>query len=321
MTSDRSVAIDAFVERLVRIREEAGRPSFRTMAARSGAISHATLHDAVQGTRLPSWETTVEFARACGVDPQDLRSDWEQAEAVIRPVEESQPVADAEAGTPPAPLEVASPPISEPLPVVSPEPKRSASWTALLVGAGAAAAVTLAAVIAIPALNNDSARPSASGTPTITGEAAAAYIIAPASVPTTTVAKGCPGNARPPRQHTARVSGDQSKFVKDVTVPDCSTQPRGQSVVKTWQFKNTGTVEWKNRFLHRINVFEGSPGCRAPERVAIPDTMPRATVNVSVTIATPNSPATCFARWMQTDREGNFSFPMQRPYYYTFFVK
>ncbi|MGO1167494.1 MAG: hypothetical protein ACTMHL_12880 [Janibacter sp.] len=40
-----------------------------------------------------------------------------------------------------------------------------------------------------------------------------------------------------------------------------------------------------------------------------------------MTIATPDAEVMCFGRWMQTDREGNFTFPEQRPYYYTFPVE
>ena len=117
------------------------------------------------------------------------------------------------------------------------------------------------------------------------------------------------------------MEGDKGAFVADVTVPDCSTQPRGRSVVKTWRLKNTGSVAWTGRFLQRVGSGEGSRECRAPDRVAIPDTLPGATVDVSVTVATPHQQATCFGRWMQTDSHGNFTFPDQRPYYYSFFVR
>ena len=73
--------------------------------------------------------------------------------------------------------------------------------------------------------------------------------------------------------------------------------------------------------LHFQRLDAAEEGHRAPERVAVPDTKPGQTVNVSVTIATPNEQATCFGRWMQTDSEGNFTFPEQRPYYYTFKVE
>lgn len=98
-SNERSAAIEGFVDRLAQIRSDAGDPSFRKMAKRSGVISHATMHDAVQGVRMPSWETTVEFAQACGVDPDELRQEWEQADAIVHPPEEegTNPAEDAAA--------------------------------------------------------------------------------------------------------------------------------------------------------------------------------------------------------------------------------
>lgn len=317
--SERSRAIDAFVERLTRVRDEGGRPSFREMAKRSGAISHATLHDALQGARLPSWETTVEFATACGTDPQELRGDWEQAAAIVRATtegcaEDPDTLADAA----PEPVE----PSAEPEPAAgtppSPDPPRRGG-PLLGIGVGVAAIAVIAALATLLLTREE---PSDAATSTReSGEAAVAYTSFPDAPSTTTGAKGCPGNAAVPADAAPRNEGDESEFVSDVTVPDCSVQGRGESVVKTWKLKNSGTVDWEGRSLHRVNAHEGSSGCRAPERVAIPDTEPGETVEVSVTIATPDRAATCFGRWMQTDEDGNFTFPGQRPYYYTFLVK
>ncbi|RJQ83215.1 hypothetical protein D5S19_20095, partial [Amycolatopsis panacis] len=47
---------------LAALRARAGNPSFRKMAGRSGRISHTTLHEAVGGSRFPSWDTTRESA-------------------------------------------------------------------------------------------------------------------------------------------------------------------------------------------------------------------------------------------------------------------
>lgn len=316
----RAKAIEGFVERLAHVRLDAGTPSFREMAKRSGAISHATLHDALQGARMPSWETTVEFAKACGVDPQELREDWERAAAIVHadcegasaPADEVAPQdVTSEATLEPASTDAASPDVG------SPQPARSRRPLLLI---GGAAALAIAAVLAVIGLTNEPP-PSTAATSSTGGEAAAAYSSAPNAPSTTTGPKGCPVNVRVSPGTKTLVPADGSEFVADVTIKDCTVQPRGQSVVKTWAFKNTGTVEWKGRFLHRINAHEGAPGCRAPERVAVPDTKPGQTVNVSVTIATPNEQATCFGRWMQTDSEGNFTFPEQRPYYYTFKVE
>lgn len=347
MSSDannRAAAIQTFVERLVQVREDAGRPSFRAMAQRSGAISHATMHDAVQGTRLPSWETTVEFAKACGVHPRELRPDWDRASVTIRkatarrafpedvpdipaPPASIARMPDAPAPAAPGSAQTPTPAALPPAALPPNAPVRSSrSRMALVIATSAAIAIVV--VLGLPALakatfmSSDAAAMMGTGsTPApMTGEAASAYTSA-ASAPSTTVANGCPGNAPLSRVQEPRVDGDRGQFVGDVTIPDCSVQPRGQSIIKTWKLKNSGTVPWQGRFLHRINVHEGSPDCRAPELVAIPDTMPGATVNVSVAVATPHGAATCFARWMQVDSDGNLAFPMQRPYFYSFFVK
>ncbi|MFD8496991.1 NBR1-Ig-like domain-containing protein [Amycolatopsis sp. NPDC059657] len=70
---------------LARLRREAGDPSFRKMAERSGRISHTTLHEAVRGTRFPSWETTREFAKACGADEEHWRRRWVELQTVPEP--------------------------------------------------------------------------------------------------------------------------------------------------------------------------------------------------------------------------------------------
>ncbi|WP_435201066.1 NBR1-Ig-like domain-containing protein [Janibacter sp. GS2] len=306
-THARSMAIQGFVDRLTQVRDEAGRPSFREMAKRSGAISHATLHDALQGARMPSWETTVEFATACGTDPEVLRADWEQAAAIVRantegcaaePPDETEPPADGDTPASPAPA-----------------PRKPV----LGIGLGVTA-VAVVALVGAFLVTRETPSSEADSSTRVTGEAAEAYTSAPDAPSTTTGPKGCPANVDVRPGTKTLVPGDASEFAGDVTIADCSTQERGRSVVKTWAFANTGTVEWTDRFLHRINVHEGSPGCRAPERVAIPDTEPGETVEVSVTIATPDAKATCFGRWMQTDGDGNFTFPEQRPYYYTFKV-
>jgi 8-oxo-dGTP pyrophosphatase MutT (NUDIX family) len=69
----------AFLTALRELREEAGNPSFRKMAQLSGSVSHTTLHEAATGARFPSWETTREFVRACGADPEPWLARWKQA--------------------------------------------------------------------------------------------------------------------------------------------------------------------------------------------------------------------------------------------------
>ncbi|GAA0935879.1 NBR1-Ig-like domain-containing protein [Nonomuraea longicatena] len=83
----RVAAIEDFAATLRKLRDEAGNPSFREMSGRSKAISHTTLHEAAKGNRLPSWETTVEFLKACGADPAAYRERWENANQAVRSVD------------------------------------------------------------------------------------------------------------------------------------------------------------------------------------------------------------------------------------------
>ncbi|GAA0961346.1 NBR1-Ig-like domain-containing protein [Actinocorallia libanotica] len=95
----RAEAIEDFAEVLRELRKSVGDPSFREMSGRSGAISHTTLHEATKGNRLPSWETTVEFVKVCGADPDTYRERWEKANRTVRSAGAGLPAARADAPT------------------------------------------------------------------------------------------------------------------------------------------------------------------------------------------------------------------------------
>ncbi|MFD1544450.1 NBR1-Ig-like domain-containing protein [Nonomuraea guangzhouensis] len=74
----------AFADRLLRLKEEAGDPSYAEMSSRLGAAaSKSSLASAAQGRKLPSWETTWEFVRVLAVhrlghDPEETEHEWRQ---------------------------------------------------------------------------------------------------------------------------------------------------------------------------------------------------------------------------------------------------
>ncbi|MFG1947800.1 hypothetical protein [Nonomuraea sp. NPDC048826] len=74
------------VERLAwelrRLRDEAGRPSYRVLAERAH-FSRSTLAEAATGTRLPTLEATLAYAVACGGDPAAWERKWRLAEAEL----------------------------------------------------------------------------------------------------------------------------------------------------------------------------------------------------------------------------------------------
>jgi hypothetical protein len=76
--------ITEFVAALRELRDDAGRPSFRTMAA-AAHYSHTALSGVLSGGRLPSLELTIAFVRACGGDEDAWRSRWHRANERINP--------------------------------------------------------------------------------------------------------------------------------------------------------------------------------------------------------------------------------------------
>lgn len=333
--TDRQRAIDEFVDRLTRIRADAGDPSFRQMAKRSGAISHATMHDAVQGVRLPSWETTVEFAKACGADPEELRPEWERAEAVVHPTDQESVEQDddttVEATAASGPARSAQPsPEEEGEGGTDGSRDKSKSPFKLAAVAVVALAVIVAAGVGIRQLAGGSAEAgpkggASSSTPPAAKASSKNQVTYPPIskdlVTTTTDAQGCPANAKHNRpQRSARVKGD-SGSVEDLSVPDCSVQKRGAQLTKRFKLINKGSVDWVGRKLVRIERDTTAPGCRMPNEVMVPRIKAGKSAVVEIPVTAPDRKEICFARWMQMDADNKWAFPDQRPYYLSFRTK
>ncbi len=132
--------------------------------------------------------------------------------------------------------------------------------------------------------------------------------------PAASVTAPTPGQpAVAPTSKEPMVPGDNTSFVDDVTYPDNTEVTTGQTFVKTWRLKNSGTVSWKGRFLKNIDAVP--PGATqgflipAESMVKIPDTEPGATVDISVTLTAPNLPATTISTWKMVDEKGDLYYP------------
>lgn len=300
--TSRAEAIQEFAASLRDVRTSAGTPSFREMSGRSQAISHTTLHEAAQGLRLPSWATTVEFLKACGADPADHRDAWLRAdEAVkvgastpageaVRPAEPLVPVAETPSEpTPP----VVTPPASSADPAAPPPGPRRRRRAVALVATGAVAVVTAVVVGVVLADNGDDD--------------------SPAAAPPAMTAADCPVQQRNPPPVEPATPGDQAAFISDITLPDCSLVARGETVVKTWRFKNVGTVPWVGYSLHRVDQEQDRDQCQTIGDVALDDTAPGEVVDVSVTVTAPQQAGFCFVRFKFEDAAGRVAFPAARP--------
>ncbi|MCG5219362.1 NBR1-Ig-like domain-containing protein [Streptosporangium sp. KLBMP 9127] len=123
-----------------------------------------------------------------------------------------------------------------------------------------------------------------------------------------------PGTASPPSGPL--ISGDRSRFVTDVTIPDGTLVKVNETFVKVWEIQNSGTIFWRNRYLERDDKPVLPGGCRTVERIPIGDTLPNERVKISVTVTAPSTPGTCVVKWKMVDVNGRILFPTSRPVFF-----
>ncbi|RJQ83744.1 NBR1-Ig-like domain-containing protein, partial [Amycolatopsis panacis] len=114
---------------------------------------------------------------------------------------------------------------------------------------------------------------------------------------------------------SARVSGDNTKFVADVTVPDGTVLHTGETVQKVWEIENAGSVVWHERYLQRMDLPPAPGTCRTPDRVRIGDTAPGEHVMISVSVTAADKPGACWIGWKMVDAAGTELFTTRRPVY------
>lgn len=264
---------------------EAGDPPFAEMSSRLGAAaSKSSLAAAAKGRTLPSWGTTWEFVRVLAVerlgrDPEETEREWREhwrRAKVLSELQDADP-AGADAG------EAAGPPDARPVPRTEPDavtvPQRVVQAHSPprrpRLNAGGLAAVVVFAILATVA-------------------ASAAFF------------KGRPAKAPQP---SPAFQVDDSVFEGDITYPDGTLVEKGSSFEKVWRLRNTGTVEWKDRFLMRVN----EDICHAPERVEIPRTPPGQSVDIRVPVRALQRSGTCRLYWKMVDPQGRTLLPAKRP--------
>ncbi|MEU4405367.1 NBR1-Ig-like domain-containing protein [Streptosporangium sp. NPDC023963] len=331
--------IEDFAAALRELRKSVGNPPFREMSGRSGAISHTTLHEATKGNRLPSWETTVEFVKACGADPSAYRERWESANLAVRSAGAGDP--SLRAGT-----SVARPP-GEPAASAPGAAEGRTMHVAIGSQAPRSAGETSASVATSPPPDEiaGDARPvlpgpGGQGRFRLTHLAAAALVAAAVGVGTAvlitaTVNRGsgtdgrgpspsgspsedslsaadCPVSATNPPWGPPAHKGDSAVFVGDITLPDCTRVGPGETATKVWRLKNAGTVPWKGYSLHRLDP-QGPDQCRTVSDVPIKDTRPGRMVDIRTDVTTPKNEGFCYVRFKMMDGSGRVAFPGGRP--------
>lgn len=310
------------------------------MSGRSGAISHTTLHEATKGNRLPSWETTVEFVKACGADPAAYRERWERANLAVRSAsaggastragtsvahppggfaasatgaEERRTVhiaigsqAPPSAGETSASVPTPPPPPGEIAGDVQPglpaEGGRGRFRLTRTAAALATAAVIVGAVVLIVAVVNRGSGPDGPS-PNPSGRPSNAVLSA----------ADCPVRPTNPALAPPAHKGDAAAFIADITLPDCTRVGAGKTITKVWRLKNAGTVPWKGYSLRRLDFPQQADQCQTISDVPIDDTPPGEMVDIRADITTPRKPGLCYVRFKMVDASGRVAFPGNRP--------
>lgn len=124
-------------------------------------------------------------------------------------------------------------------------------------------------------------------------------------------------------QGTSKYFGDESIFVRDVTIPDDTLIPVRSEFEKVWEIQNIGSVAWKNRRLvcmnektflvlmndNQIKTIDISNLVPCEKEIAIPDTLPGEIARISVWFQAPSLPCTAVSYWKMVDETGNLCFP------------
>jgi hypothetical protein len=313
--------VSAFAAELRRLRQEAGKPSFRAMAARSGCISHTTLHEAATGSRFPSWQTTREFVRACGGNENDWRSRWERAA--------HGPTQDPATGAPTTGTPITGSPATG-TPTTGTPTTGPLTTGAPATGSPATGAAAEQAPVEGSAAPREAIRPAERQPPRTRprwwprGRAAAvvavlalaatvmvvASLLKVARIPARWWQPSAPATAGP------LTDGDASRFVGDITVPDGTRVTVNQRFQKVWAVQNIGSVSWHERYLQRMDDPPGPNACRTPPRVPIGDTAPGEVVWISVNVVAPAEPGRCWVGWKMVDESGRPYLPSARPIFF-----
>ena len=106
----------------------------------------------------------------------------------------------------------------------------------------------------------------------------------------------------PPADGPKLIPSDGATFVSDVTIPDGTIMSPGQSFVKTWRMRNTGTVSWDSNYKW---VFVTGNQFSAPAAIAVPYASSGNTVDINVSMIAPSGPGSYIGYWQIRNPQGS----------------
>lgn len=291
VTMDRRGHVETFAGTLSDLRQAAGCPSFRQMAVTSGCISHATLHEATRGKRLPTWETTEQFLLALGADPVQWRSEWERADRLVN-------------RTPRTEVREMSVPEPPEAPVLAPLCEREETAGDEEVPVTARRRPVVPVVVAVALVLLVTAAVVLAGR---WGSAPRTAALPPATAAASSSAISCagPGERIDHTWSSPVLSGGGMQYV-DGALRECSVVRPESRLVKAFSLKNTGTTPWRGWRLHRVAL---SGPCTTQADSALPALAPGRSWTLSSAFRTTAGTGLCRAEWEIRTADGRQVFP------------
>jgi hypothetical protein len=115
---------------------------------------------------------------------------------------------------------------------------------------------------------------------------------------------------------------NQAEFVKHLTINDNTALEAGQSFMKAWRIKNTGTCIWTPDY---VLIFYSGDEMGAPHSIALlHPVQPGETIDLQVPMTAPLGASTVTGNWVMQDARGNifgFGETADRPLEVTIYVK
>ncbi|RPJ19111.1 MAG: hypothetical protein EHM33_30810, partial [Chloroflexi bacterium] len=110
-----------------------------------------------------------------------------------------------------------------------------------------------------------------------------------------------PAAALPSNASAAQACTDRAQFVADVTVPDGTRYDPNATFTKTWRLRNSGTCTWTTAYTM---VFDAGQQMGTTTSVALANTAPGATIDMSVPMTAPSAAGHYFGYWKFKNASG-----------------
>ena len=104
-------------------------------------------------------------------------------------------------------------------------------------------------------------------------------------------------------QVEAEAQWNELSWVADVTIANRAIVPAGESFLKTWRLRNSGSTPWTQGY--RLSFF-GDEQLGGPDHVALPEAEPGEEVEVSISLVAPETPGLHRSTWKPTTPKGEF---------------